>query len=145
MESLMSHEASVQPSVRTSRQLQVHAYTRAGRLDRVEVRNPAADDRSQFPRDIAQRRHQSSLSCLLFRPTGFEEFEELLIQVSWSMLHKPQRIWTATSTCLLELATGAAPDQLHSELTATYGRFGLMNRTWHDLDVDRYYMVAWTI
>ena len=141
----MNHEADRPPLAPAPRQLQVHGYTRAGRLDRVEVHRHGADYPTEISRDLAEMRHDLSLTCLLFRPTDHEGHDQLLMQVSWNLLHQPRSIWTASSTCLLELTMGTASDQSSSELTTTYGRFGLMNRAWDVLDAGRYYMVAWAM
>jgi hypothetical protein len=139
----MNHDVNDRHHGRAPSQLQVHGHTKAGRLDRVELVGRGSDHPLDLSHGIAQKPQPLSLPCLLFRPAQFEGFEQLLVQVSWSLLHKPRRIWTASSTCLLELTTGTAADQLESRLTTTYGRFGLMNRTWDGIDVDRFYMVAW--
>ena len=141
----MNPEADRPPLASAPRQLQVHGYTRAGRLDRVEVHRQSADYPTEISRDLAEMRHDLSLTCLLFRPTDYEGHEQLLIQVSWNLLHRPRSIWTASSTCLMKLTMGTASDQTSSELRTTYGRFGLMNRTWDVLDAGRYYMVAWAM
>jgi hypothetical protein len=128
-----------------ARQLQVHGYTRSGQLDRLEVRGWGTDHPMESSHDRADQRHALSLPCLIFRPRDDEGHEQLLMQVSWDLLNKPKAIWTASSTSLEALTTGTAPDQTTSGMTATYGRFGLVNRTWNALSNDRYYMVAWTM
>lgn len=125
-------------------QLQVHGYTTAGRLDHVIVREGGSEPGLEYASDPAVSRVGLSLPCLLFRSAELSEHDELLMQVSWNLLHRPRSIWTASSTSLFELTTGGAADQTtHPCFTATYGDFGLVNRRWQELSSERYYMLAW--